>query len=59
MIIFFPSYNFLRAVKAAWLENGKLEKLRDRKEVSVSYRLTEALHWGIFRYFLSRMIAKM
>ncbi|KAF8349254.1 helicase C-terminal domain-containing protein [Amanita rubescens] len=33
LIVFFPSYSFLRAVKAAWLKNGKLDKLRDRKEV--------------------------
>ena len=33
MIIFFPSYKFLRAVKTAWQKNGKLNKIRERKEV--------------------------
>ncbi|KAK2459645.1 hypothetical protein APHAL10511_008290 [Amanita phalloides] len=33
IIVFFPSYNFLRAVKMTWIGSGKLDKLRERKEV--------------------------
>ncbi|KAM6494135.1 Helicase C-terminal domain containing protein [Amanita muscaria] len=33
MIVFFPSYSFLRTAKACWQRTGKLSKLNERKEV--------------------------
>ncbi|PPR07101.1 hypothetical protein CVT24_010937 [Panaeolus cyanescens] len=33
MIVFFPSYKFLNAVKAAWSQSGLIEKLAARKQV--------------------------
>ncbi|KAF8630963.1 hypothetical protein AX17_005319 [Amanita inopinata Kibby_2008] len=33
LIVFFPSYNFLRATKTAWEKSGKLNKMRERKEL--------------------------
>ncbi|KAF8635806.1 hypothetical protein AX15_000013 [Amanita polypyramis BW_CC] len=33
MVVFFPSYNFLRAARMTWQKNGKLDKIREKKEV--------------------------
>lgn len=60
IIVFFPSYHFLRAVKAAWLKNGKMEKLRERKEVGESHPLTDVLlYCENFRFILNQKTAKM
>ena len=50
IIVFFPSYHFLSAVKAAWLKNGKMEKLRERKEVGETHPLTDALPYCVWKF---------
>jgi hypothetical protein len=37
IVVFFPSYNFLEKVKAAWERTGLLAKLKAKKSVRLSF----------------------
>ena len=45
MVVFFPSYNFLNALRVRWGGNGILERFKQKKKVRVlpSYN---AAHYG-------------